>query len=92
MKVAITLFYTGFNSQNLIPVSPYIGSTFPPSADVTNYQCTALSKCVVVPGKTKREVLVLGDHKTPRGVEDTPINGLYVFDVPGISKGRELTN
>ena len=45
-----------------------------------------------MPGKTKREVLVLGDHKTSRGVEDTPINGLYVFDVPGISKGRELTS
>ena len=44
-----------------------------------------------MPGKTKREVLVLGDHRTPRGVEGTPINGLYVFDAPGISKGRELT-
>lgn len=43
-----------------------------------------------MPGKTKREVLVLGDHRTPRGVEGTPINGLYVFDAPGISKGREL--
>ena len=30
MTFAITLFYTDFSSQNLIPVSPHIGSTPPP--------------------------------------------------------------